>query len=198
MGNRASWKNSSVAPKAKRGKRDAILDAMLEVVVERGFHDAPMSVIAERSGASAGVIYHHFASKDEIIRALYERIHALKRDSFFEGYAPEMDAKEAFVLVGTNIYRFYRKHQREMRFLEQYEIAGFSCEPEEASFTEDERAFVRRFGPRSEGGVLKDWPREVLAEFGVGVVTRLARQPQELSPALLREMGESLWEALKA
>lgn len=36
----------------KPGKREAILDAMLDVVVERGFHDAPMSLIAERSGAS--------------------------------------------------------------------------------------------------------------------------------------------------
>jgi AcrR family transcriptional regulator len=37
----------------RANKRDAILDAMLDVAVERGFHEAPMSLIAERSGASA-------------------------------------------------------------------------------------------------------------------------------------------------
>ena len=70
-----------MASKTKPNKRDAILDAMLDVVVERGFHEAPMSIIAERSNTSAGLIYHHFASKEAIIRALYERIYALKMAS---------------------------------------------------------------------------------------------------------------------
>ncbi len=95
--------------KVKPSKRDAILEAMLDVVVERGFHEAPMSLISERSGASAGVIYHHFASKEEIIQALYERVRALKRTSLLEGYSPAMDAKEAFILASVNAYNFYRK-----------------------------------------------------------------------------------------
>jgi hypothetical protein len=53
--------------KPKPNKRDVILNAMLDVVAERGFHEAPMSLISERSGASASVIYHHFASKEAII-----------------------------------------------------------------------------------------------------------------------------------
>jgi AcrR family transcriptional regulator len=44
--------------KTKPSKRDAILDAMLDVVVERGFHEAPMSLIGERSNTSAGLSYH--------------------------------------------------------------------------------------------------------------------------------------------
>ncbi len=41
--------------KPKPNKREAILNAMLDVVAERGFHEAPMSLVSERSGASAGV-----------------------------------------------------------------------------------------------------------------------------------------------
>jgi len=44
---------------------------MHDIVVERGFHDALMSLIAQRSGASARVIYYYFSSKEEIIHALY-------------------------------------------------------------------------------------------------------------------------------
>jgi TetR/AcrR family transcriptional regulator, repressor of fatR-cypB operon len=76
--------------KPKPNKRDAILNAMLDVVAERGFHEAPMSLIAERSGASAGVIYHHFASKEAIIQALYERVRELKRASLLAGYPPDI------------------------------------------------------------------------------------------------------------
>ena len=58
----------SMARKPQANKREAILNAMLDVVAERGFHEAPMSLVSERSGASAGVIYHHFENKEQSSR----------------------------------------------------------------------------------------------------------------------------------
>lgn len=187
-----------VRSKAKLNKRDAILDAMLDVVVEQGFHDAPMSLIAKRSGASAGVIYHYFASKEEIIQALYLQVRMLKRTSLLEGYSPEMDAKEAFVHVWMNGYHFYRKHMREMRFLKQYEIACFASPPEKNARSDKERTeFERRFTSRSKGGVLNDLPAEVIYELTFGVVERLASQPRKLSSEVLRNVAEKVWEAVR-
>jgi AcrR family transcriptional regulator len=189
----------SARSKAKPNKRDAILNAMLDVVVERGFHEAPMSLISERSGASAGVIYHHFASKEEIIQALYERIRALKRASLLQGYSPDMDAKDALILVWTNTYHFYRKHLRELRFLDQYENAGFVCQPEKNSPPDRERTeFERRFSSQSKGGVLNDLPREVIQELTFGLAMRLAKQPRKLTPGILRGVAEKVWESVKA
>lgn len=54
-----------MATKPKPSKREAILDAMLDVVVERG----PQSSHVARFGALGcprRLIYHHFASKEEI------------------------------------------------------------------------------------------------------------------------------------
>jgi TetR/AcrR family transcriptional regulator, repressor of fatR-cypB operon len=182
----------------KLTKRDAILNAMLDVVVERGFHEAPMSLISERSGASAGVIYHYFRSKEEIIQALHARVLAVKHTSLLEGYLPQMDDKAAFLHLFVNAYNFYHRHQREMRFLEQYAISGFICTPDESPLDEDTKAFQRRFSGRKKGGVLNDWPLEVLQEMTLGLVERLARQPRKLSPALLHEIAEKTWRAVKA
>jgi AcrR family transcriptional regulator len=183
----------------KPGKRDAILNAMLDVVVERGFHDAPMSLIARRSGASAGVIYHYFASKEAIIEALYERIRSVKRASILAGYSAEMPDKEAFLHVAQNIYRFYRQQSKELRFLEQYEHAGFPCQPGSAAPVDDElAAFERRFAHRGESGILRNWPPAVLEELTVGIAIRLARQPGEIPPEVFREITESIWEMVRA
>ena len=188
-----------MARKPKPNKREAILNAMLDVVAERGFHEAPMSLVSERSGASAGVIYHHFESKEAIILALYERVRDLKRAGLLEGYSPDMDAKEAFILVWTNWYNFNRQHPREMRFLHQYETAGFVCQPEKNPHP-DQKAmeFQRRFRSQSSGGVLNNLPPEVIQELTFGVVERLARQPRKLAPATLRTVAEKVWEAVKA
>jgi len=189
----------SVQSKAKTTKRDAILNAMLDVVVERGFHEAPMSLISERSGASAGVIYHYFASKEEIFQTLYERVRALKRANLLEGYSPDLDAKEAFILVWTNGYHFYRRHLREMRFLDQYETAGFVCRPDKNSRPDKKQMeFERRFRNQSKGGVLNDLPPEAIQDLTFGVVARLARQPRKLSEGTLRKVAEKVWEAVRA
>jgi AcrR family transcriptional regulator len=187
-----------MASKVKPSKRDAILDAMLDVVVERGFHEAPMSLIAERSGTSAGLIYHHFASKEDIIQALYERIYKLKLASFLDGFAPEMDPQQAFVQGCERMYLFYRRHQKEMRFLEQHKNAGFACQPELNTSDARVAAFMQRYSSRSKGGVFNEWPADVMQEVTIGLIERLARLPRKLSSAVLREIAEGLWTQVKA
>jgi AcrR family transcriptional regulator len=187
-----------MAPKPKPSKRDAILDAMLDIVVERGFHDAPMSLIAQRSGASAGVIYHYFASKDEIIQALYQRVRMMKTEAILDGFSPDMDPRDAFIQGALNIYAFYRKHQREMRFYEQYEHAGFICAPIQDSHDERAAAFAHRFSSQSKGGVLNDWPADVLQEMTLGLIIRLAHQPRKITQSVLRDIAESMWDVVRA
>ena len=187
-----------MAPKSKSSKREAILDAILDIVVERGFHDAPMSQIVQRSGASAGIIYHYFSSKEEIIRALYQRIRALKSEAFLAGFDPDQDPGKVFVQIFISLYAFYRKHPREMRFYEQYESAGFACTPDHAERDEREAAFAKRFSSKSRGGVLKEWPTDVLEEATLGTVRRLAVALKPIPKSLLRENAESMWEMVRA
>lgn len=187
-----------MALKAKPSKRDAILDALLDIVVERGFHDAPMSLIAQRSGASPGIIYHYFSSKEEIIKALYEQIRELKRDAFFSGFDPDCDPGQMFVQIFVNIYNFYRKHQREMRFYSLCEHAGFACATDHTNKDERSASFARRFSGQSHGGVLKDWPNDVVEEMTIGLVTRLAAQQKRIAETLLKEIAQSIWEMVKA
>jgi AcrR family transcriptional regulator len=41
----------------KPDKRDIVIQAALELIAEKGFHGAPMSMIAEKSGVAVGTIY---------------------------------------------------------------------------------------------------------------------------------------------
>src|SRR5579863_6359119 len=104
----------------KADKRAAILEAMLDLVVKRGLHDAPMSALARKSGASPGVMYHYFPSKDELIRAVYQHVEAVKHEALFRGYSDRMNAREALLHIWLNAYDFYRTHTKEARFLDQY------------------------------------------------------------------------------
>ena len=179
-------------------KRDAILDVALDLVVEGGFHGAPMSAISEAANASPGVIYHHFASKEEIFQAVYERARLLKRESLLVGYDHSMPAKEAFILVAMNSYAFYRKHHKALRFVELYEDAGFPIPPAALKPTPAAIAFQQRFCSKSQGGVFADLPQDVIHEMTFGLVMRLAKNPKKLPESVLREAAERVWNSLTA
>jgi AcrR family transcriptional regulator len=53
-------------------RRRQLLDAALEVFVERGYHAAAMDEIAERAGVSKPVLYQHFPGKLELYLALLD------------------------------------------------------------------------------------------------------------------------------
>jgi len=61
-----------VAGQIDVAKSEAILDAALEVLGERGLA-APMEEIARRAGVSKQTIYNHFGSKPDLIRAIIDR-----------------------------------------------------------------------------------------------------------------------------
>ena len=65
----------------KKGEmtRLTIEDAALELFMEQGYHATSMRQIAERAGLALGVIYNHFASKDEIFEAIVIDKHPYKR-----------------------------------------------------------------------------------------------------------------------
>lgn len=183
----------------KGDKKEAILETMLDLVAERGFHDAPMSLLAKRSGASPGVIYHYFPSKDALIEAVYLRVKAVKREALLRGYSQGMTPREGFIKLAQNTYRFYRKHLREVRFLGQFESSPYwlACGNHEDD-PAVEAAILSWFRPRKKGGVLKDLPQEAIDSLTIGLAARLAQAPKEFPAATIRKIAEAVWTALAA
>ena len=61
-----------VAGQIDVAKTEAILDAAVEVIGQRGLA-APMEEIARRAGVSKQTVYNHYGSKAELVRALMQR-----------------------------------------------------------------------------------------------------------------------------
>jgi AcrR family transcriptional regulator len=61
-------------------RRPLVLDAAMEVFLERGFEGASMDAIARAAGVSKPVVYNCFVSKDELFKALFQREEARVTD----------------------------------------------------------------------------------------------------------------------
>lgn len=73
--------------------RRAVIEAAREVFVERGYTDAGTEEIVARAGVTRGALYHHFAGKEDLFRAVFEALVSewLERHAIVE---PDGDAWE--------------------------------------------------------------------------------------------------------
>lgn len=199
--NQAAQMASRKTKAPPKDKREAIVDTMLDLVVERGFHDSPMSLLAKRSGASAGVIYHYFASKDEVIHAVYLHVKSIKLQFLLEGYSGDPSIEQAYLQLFMKVYNFYRTHLRETQFLDLYENSTFCSKAaaEEAASADPIIAnFMKAFRAKKDGGILKDLPTEAIHEFSFGVARQLAKKETAIAPAMLKKIAIASWTAIVA
>ncbi|HEU0116962.1 MAG TPA: helix-turn-helix domain-containing protein, partial [Thermomicrobiales bacterium] len=56
--------------------RRALIDAGRAVLAERGYGAASTADIVRRAGVTRGALYHHFADKQDVFRAVVEAIEA--------------------------------------------------------------------------------------------------------------------------
>lgn len=106
-------------------KQQAILDATLDLIGERGFHGTPMSAIAKQAGVGAGTIYRYYESKEDLINALYVREKQALNAVLLDGYAPGMSARAAIRLIWRNGLRAREENPSRLRFLDQYYNSPF-------------------------------------------------------------------------
>jgi AcrR family transcriptional regulator len=52
-------------------KRRLILDAAVRVFAHRGYHTSRVGDVAEEAGVAYGLVYHYFASKEDVLRAVF-------------------------------------------------------------------------------------------------------------------------------
>jgi AcrR family transcriptional regulator len=84
-------------------RQQAILAAARDLFSRQGYHGAAMPAIARAADVSVGLIYHIFASKEEILLAIIEDTHAVHLE-VFDTCADLSDPLERFDAVVRGLY----------------------------------------------------------------------------------------------
>ncbi|NJL95362.1 MAG: TetR/AcrR family transcriptional regulator [Anaerolineae bacterium] len=157
-------------------KRTLILNAMVDLVAERGFHNAPISLLARRSGVSAGIVYHYFENKDDLIRALYKHIKAQWSAALLLNHPQHLPYPANLERLWQNAYRFYVDHPRATLFLEQYENSPYQVGGHEIGLDENLETVFAMVQAEIAQGNLADLPTDLLYEMTLGIAVRLAKR----------------------
>ena len=87
--------------RAKAPPQDRILDAAMRVFGRHGFRRSSIEQAAEEAGLTRQALYHHFASKEALFRAVIERLYeqSLAAETAAAKAAEEEDLELAQILV---------------------------------------------------------------------------------------------------
>ena len=157
-------------------KPAAILEATLDLIAERGFHNTPVSQIARRSGVSAGIIYHYFENKDDLIMALYRQVKADFACAITAGDPLALPFPEYLERIWLNAYHYYAGHPQETLFLEQFENSPYQTAVDEAQYDDTMRALLALVDRGIAEGQIRPMSPGVLQDFTLNVAMSLARR----------------------
>ncbi|HVM34760.1 MAG TPA: TetR family transcriptional regulator [Actinomycetota bacterium] len=116
-------------PQARRDRRDDILKASLHLFAEKGFHGTSMRDIAKEADITEGLIYHYFASKRDLFRAIIDEHSFLPLLRTLPDLAGQLDLRALLIVLARGFFDVLRQNTELTRLLLQ-EVQVFPEERE--------------------------------------------------------------------
>jgi TetR/AcrR family transcriptional regulator, fatty acid metabolism regulator protein len=99
--------DGSIAP-AATDKRRLILDAAVRVFARGGYHGSRVGDIATEAGVAHGLLYHYFASKDEVLETVFRENFGELLERFRAVEASDEPAPEKLEGIAKILLRTWR------------------------------------------------------------------------------------------
>ncbi|HSD87184.1 MAG TPA: TetR/AcrR family transcriptional regulator [Kofleriaceae bacterium] len=187
---------------APSDKREAIMQAALDLFVERGFYGTAVPEIADKAGVGAGTIYRYFESKEALVNALYRQEKQRFAERTLMDFPKTTIARELFRTLWMRMSKFAVETPKPFVFLELHHHAPYL----DGESTALEQRMLELFSgvvvAAQARGELKAGPPRLLMGLVMGAFVGVIRscveiaQPLEDADWVLAE--QCVWEAIRA
>jgi AcrR family transcriptional regulator len=121
--------SKALPPNQRRDRREEILNASLHLFAEKGFHGTSMRDIAREADITEGLIYHYFASKRDLFRAIIEEHSFLPLLRTLPDLAEQLDLRGLLIVLARGFFDVLHQNKQLTRLLLQ-EVQVFPEEKE--------------------------------------------------------------------
>lgn len=185
----------------KKDKRTLIIEATLELITERGFHDTPMSVVADHAGVGAGTIYRYFKNKEALINELYAELKERMGKAMLENDEKQMSIKERFFNFWMSLYNHYINNPLEFLFLEQYANSPFISKLTKEENEKHYKPVIEVCAFGMDIGEIRKMPLELVTALIYGNVVSLVKlklsEDYKVSDEEVQLALKSSWDSIK-
>lgn len=182
-------------------KRTALLNATLTLVNNHGFHNTPMSKIAQLAGVAPATIYLYFENKQDLVNKLYLEVKGDFSNCAFDGYGEELSVKKGFELIWFNIANYKLNQIKEANFLSQCDNSPMIEEVIRVEGLKNLQPLLNLWERGKKEGIIKPLSDYILYAFTVYPLSfLLGMQDREiyiLSEESKAETFKAAWDAIK-
>ena len=182
-------------------RKEAILDAALELFSERGFHGTTVAMIAQRANVGAGTIYRYFADKDDLVNALFQQWKQAMMDALIRGLPTDLSPRRLFHELWRRFAKFSRDNPLVLTFLEFHYHASYLSEASRELCDGFHDHFLELFDELRQKQITKDAPPQLVFALVIGAFTVVEKAFQsgelERSPESEALAEELCWEAIR-
>lgn len=183
-------------------KREAILEAALELFADRGFYGTAVPEIARKAVVGAGTIYRYFKSKEELVNVLYQQWKGRLVESAARDFPFDAPPRQQFRAYWHRVATFVRDHPCAFSFLELHHHAPY-LDAQSAGIEERLMQLVHAFLEQTRHQqVTKPISSELIIALVhgafVGMVKAWREGRIELDQETIDQMESCCWEAIRA
>jgi AcrR family transcriptional regulator len=102
---------------ASEDKRRRIIDAAVRVFAEKGFHTSRVSEVSAEAGVAHGLLYHYFASKEELLETIFRETWRALLDALREVEESSDPAREQLRKIAAIVLRTWTREPDLVRVL---------------------------------------------------------------------------------
>lgn len=177
-------------------KKELILGAATRLFVERGFHATPTSAITKEAGVSAGILFHYFKTKDDLIVELYV---SLKKE--YTGFIlKDIDKMKSHTsklrLIWSNSWRWGLENPVKFKFIQQSDNSTYAEKiKNHPEITAKYAMFSEMLKEYVDEKIIKEVDQEFLMSsmFGliISMINYLTLHPEQINNSVFIEQA---WE----
>jgi TetR/AcrR family transcriptional regulator, repressor of fatR-cypB operon len=188
--------------RASVDKRASILQAALELFVERGFHGTAVPEVADRAHVGAGTIYRYFESKEALVNELYQLSKLDLTSRLMNGFVPTSPAREQFRGLWMRMASFVDEHPKSFAFLELHHHAAYLDDKSLAMEDRMHHVMTSFIAAAQQRGELRAARPSMLVGIALGAFTGTVRWAWQFGEALTSETWalaeQCAWEAVRS
>lgn len=173
----------------------------MRLLTERGVQATPMSAIAKAANTGMGTIYNYFATKEELINAIYLYIKRSEIHLVAKALESDSSLKSRFFSFYTAFISFYFKYPESFAFMDQFHSSPIITQSTRDAGQADFMPVISLIQQGQQDGIIKNMDLDALLHFLAGTITTYVRwvkgSGKDNDQALVDQQLRLVWDAIK-
>ena len=183
-------------------KRNALINATIDLVNNDGFHATPMSKIAKMACVSPATIYLYFENKQDLVNKTYIEVKSNYTAYAFATYDESMSVEKGFEVIWKRIADFKLKESAHAMFLAQCDNTPMIDEESRQEGIKHLQPLLDLWARGKKEGIIKPLSDYMLYAYSINSLSFLMitqnRGSVKLDAKELDQAFEAAWSSIKA